>query len=177
MEIKESSFSSDFFLNWAMLHHPSVLVSESVEKSELAKHSVPVRRIHCVFSIKLWKTKENLSIWCVMTNTAAISGGWFYSERERGELFVWRARIPSVCPNCQLVGPCCCGILWMASTLVNWIASLPPSLVIPFLFGSVSYFKTVTIYKYILCTAKYFFNPEWTSMLSLMRRTCDGQAG
>lgn len=52
----------------------------------------------------------------------------FHRETEKGELFVWMACTPSVCPNCQLLVPRCCGLLWTTTTLAYWIVSLPLSL-------------------------------------------------
>lgn len=61
-----------------------------------------------------------------MTKMATICGKWFKRGSESGVIFVWWAHTPSVCPNCQLLHPCCCGIQKkkMAMSLAKRITTL-----------------------------------------------------
>lgn len=141
------------------LHHPSILVSESVR----AKHSG--FRAYPLFSFNhtLENKRKCPHLTCDDKHALDL---WLMVLQWKRELFVWLARTPSVCPNCQLVGPRCCAIRWMAATLTNWIASLPQSQACDTLpLGQRSLFLDCHSLKSIsLCMAKYFVVPNEEDM-------------
>lgn len=122
VETDEGSFSSQLFLKVLIWQHYITPQAQSQSVEKLSSQSVySVKHDHGVFSSNFSKkTKGNICICRAMMKLVTIS-----SQREEREVvFVWQTWTPSVCPDCQLWGPCCCGILWMASTLASWKASL-----------------------------------------------------
>lgn len=166
VETDEGSFSSQLFLKAVIWQHYITPQAQSQSVEKLSSQSVYlVKHDHGVFSSNFSKkTKGNICICRAMMKLVTIS-----SQREEREVvFVWQTWTPSVCPDCQLWGPCCCGILWMASTLASWKASLFFN---PY---SVSCLRPLPFFL-LMCRAKYYFNPEYK--LPLIRKMCDSRAG